>query len=162
MYVHTGLGQQQVQTQTVTTQRVVYAQPMVGAPVMYYTPGMTYAPRTSTGQPGQLYSQQINPEDLEKAVYKDLPQEATAETEITGTEPQKVYKLKSGLEVPAYILQRDIARKKAERNKAILAANVPPPKYHKIGIFATQSPAKAALYALGAGYLTGWVASAIL
>ncbi len=151
------LGQSQ-QTSMVTTTQVMYRQPAYApyAPV-YYAPGVAFA-RRADGIPGQPYAARISSAEIEKEVYKDLPKETKEEQAVTGTEPQKVLKLESGLEVPAYIIQRDLARKRAEVRKAEMVANVPLPKFHKIGIFAAQQPAKAALYAVVLGYAAGYLA----
>jgi hypothetical protein len=125
---------------------------------MYYAPGVSFARRASTGVPAQMYSTQLNPADVEKEVYKDLPQETIKEQEVTGTEPQKVIKLQSGLEVPAYILQRDIARKQAKiREEEAALIGEPLQKYHKIGMFASKKPAQASLLALALGYICGQI-----
>jgi hypothetical protein len=153
MYI-SNLGQ--AQTMQTTTQ-VVYRQPMMIAPPAYYAPGVQFGRRLETGVPSQMYPSQFNSEDVEKAVYKDLPKEVEAEKAVTGNEPQNLIKLKSGLEIPSYILQRDIARKQAVTQEAANIANIPPPRYHKIGVFATNQPAKASLIALALGYICGQI-----
>lgn len=122
---------------------------------MYYTPGVMFVRNDSA--PGQMYTSSFDPAAVEKEVYKDIPVESKEETKIIGTEPQKVVTLNSGLEVPAYIIQRDIARKQAEIRKAEAAANAPLPRYYKIGMFAERQPAKAALVAVALGYLAGYL-----
>ena len=157
MYVST-LGAQQTTTLTTTTTSTpIYGHGRAIAPV-YYSPGMFFTRRLATGSPGQLYNLQINPAEIEKAVYKDLPQSTKKEQEIIGTEPQKVIVLRSGLEIPAYIMQRDLARKQAEVREREIASILPPlPKFHKIGLFASKKPAQASLLAIGLGYICGQV-----
>lgn len=172
-----GLGQTQTSSQT-TTQQIVVRQPY-GSPYVYpgmtipgaypgaaypypiYAPGVNFYKRPETGAPGELYPMQLNPEEVEKAIYKQAPTEITQPKIAEGTEPKKIVKLKSGLEVPAYIIQRDIARKQEEQRHAEEIANIPPPKFQKIGIFATQKPLQASAAALILGYLAGQVVFAL-
>jgi len=145
---YSGLGQ--IPTQTVQT--VIYRQP----PPNLYSQGVTFATRVGTALPGQMYPMTLNPAEVEKAIYKDIP--TTKKEEIAaGTSPQKIIRMKSGLEVPAYILQRDIARKQEAVRQEEAKANIPLPKYHKVGVFAAQKPTQALMAALALGYVAGQV-----
>lgn len=146
---YSGLGQLQTQTQTVKT--VIYRQ----APPMLYPQGISFATRVGTAIPGQMYPMSLNPQEVEKAIYKDIPTEVKKEVAAVGTSPQKIIRMKSGLEVPAYILQRDIARKQEAARQEEAKADIPLPKYHKVGVFATQKPAQAFAAALLLGYASG-------
>ena len=148
---YSGLGQ----TQTTTTQTVTYRAPAYRVAPVIYAPGVAFARRADTGGPSQLYPMSLNPVEVEKAIYKDIPTSKKEAEVPAGTSPQKVIRMKSGLEVPAYILQRDIARKQEAVNQEAAKANIPPPKYHKIGVFATQKPAQAVVAALVLGYISG-------
>jgi hypothetical protein len=150
------LGQITPQIQT-TTQRVVYRQSPYAVQPVLYSPGVTFTRRLDTGMPGQMYPISMNPEEIEKAVYKDVPTSVKKAKEVTGTEPQKVVTIKSGLEVPAYIIQRDIARKQEAIRQQEAIANIPLPKFHKIGVFVTQKPAQALAAALILGFVSGHV-----
>lgn len=147
-----GLGQTQ---QTQTSQTVVYRQPRYAIAPVLYASGVSFAKRADTGTPGQLYPMEVSSADVEKAVYKDIPTSVKKQKSATGTNPQKIVKTKSGLEVPAYIIQRDIARKQEVIRKEEAIANAPLPKFHKVGVFATQKPAQALAAALVLGYLSG-------
>ena len=145
------LGQQTQTTQTT----VVYRQPQYAVAPILYAPGISFARRADTGGPSQLYPMAVNPVDIEKAVYKDVPTSVKEAPIVSGTSPQKVIKTKSGLEVPAYIIQRDIARKQEALRQKEAIANIPLPKFHKVGVFATQKPAQALAAALVLGYVSG-------
>ena len=100
----------------------------------------------------------IDPAEVEKAIYKDISTELKKETSAAGTEPQKIIKLRSGLEVPQYILQRDLARKKNAEAAATAAALAPPeipPFFYKLGIFASEKPAQASILAIVLGAVAG-------
>jgi hypothetical protein len=145
------------QTQTTTTQTIVYRQPQYAVAPILYSPGVRFARRSDTAGPSQLYPIALNPEEIEKAIYKDSPTSVKKAQEVTGTEPQKVVTTKLGLEVPAYIIQRDIARKQEAIRQQEAVANIPLPKFHKIGVFATQKPAQALAAALVLGYVSGHI-----
>jgi hypothetical protein len=145
------LGQtQHTQRTTTIVQRVPVAYPMATMPV-------AFARRVDVGVPGQLYQTTTTGAEIEKELYKDLPTAVKKEKEVKGTNPQKLIKHDSGLEIPAYILQRDIERKKETERKMIEAANIviPLPQFHQVGVFISQKPLVASLIALGAGYLCG-------
>lgn len=146
------------QTQTTqTTQTVVYRAPQYAVAPVLYSPGVTFARRADVGYPSQLYPMTLNPAEVEKAVYKDVPTSVKEAQASAGTSPQKVVKTKSGLEVPAYIIQRDIARKQEAIRQQEAIANAPLPKFHKVGVFATQKPAQALAAALFLGYISGQI-----
>lgn len=100
--------------------------------------------------PGQPYQMQITNQQIEDAVYSKLETQAQ-ETAAPSSTPQVVYKLSTGLEVPAYILDRAKQREQLEQIKAEELAKIKPPLFHKIGSFASQNPAIAALAALAVG-----------
>jgi len=139
---------------TTTQTRVVYRQPFPVSPLMY-PPGVVFA-RNQAG-PGQLYNMSLNPQEVEKAVYKDVPTTVKEESVVEGTTPQKIIKLKSGLEVPAYILQRDIARKQEAARQEQAIIDRPLARFHKAGVFIAQKPAQASLMALALGYFCGQI-----
>lgn len=100
----------------------------------------------------------VDPAEVEKAIYKDVTNVKDEQVAAGGTDPQKVLKLRSGLEVPQYILQRDIERKKvAAANKEAAESRPPelPPLFYKIGMFASQKPGLAALAAGLLGVFAG-------
>ena len=100
-------------------------------PVVYPISQMPYGYgsrfyRSQATSPSQPYITHFDPAEVERAVYKDLPTEVKKKPSAAGTEPQKMIKLRSGLEVPQYIIQRDFTRKK---NEKIAAA-----KYLAVGV----------------------------
>lgn len=107
--------------------------------------------------PGQPYQMNIDPKQVEEAIYEDLPSEVKQEEAVAGANPQKVIKLRSGLEVPQYIVQRDIERKEAEKIAKTRAAmpKEAPSFLHRIGNFASKKPLQASLLALLAGGVVG-------
>jgi len=140
--------------QLTTVQTIIQRVP-VPVPV-----AISFARRADLGVPSQLYDTTLNPEEIEKAVYKDIPTSTKKEQKITGTNPQKLIVLQSGLEVPAYILQRAVSRKQEAAQAAqeeMKRASIlsPLPTFHKIGVFATQKPMQASLVAIILGYLGG-------
>lgn len=100
--------------------------------------------------PGQPYQLQITPQEIEKKLYADMKVEEI-ESGAPGTSPQEVVKLKSGLEVPTYILKRDAERKEIEEVKEEIESNKPP--FFFVAEYAKVSPGKASLIALGLGAL---------
>lgn len=138
----------------------VYTYPMYSPTVVY--PGMypSYSPvtfRKSEGMPMQQpYQMDISQEQLEQAIYKDLPTKVTGETSAAGTTPQKVIKLKSGLEVPSYIVQRDIERKKmGVKSEPLPEPPKPTTILEKLSVFIAKKPLIAAIAAIAAGIATG-------
>jgi hypothetical protein len=140
---------------------VVYRAPVT--PVMYM-PYSTQFVRQQTTAPGQTYKIKLSAEQMEKEIYKDLPTAVKGKAVSSKTNPQKLIKLSSGLEVPAYILQRDRDRKtQGVVSKALPALPLGPvmaaPKkhaaFHKLGAFATKSPMIASLIVFGLGYFAG-------
>jgi len=124
-------------------------------PPMYMYYGPRFVRNTAT-TPGQPYNLAISSQEVEQAVYKDLPTDVKTETQITGADPQKLVKLTNGLEVPVYLVQRDIERKKAEK----LRPPPPPvvlPMFHSIGVFASKKPMQASIFALVLGALSGYI-----
>jgi len=115
--------------------------------------------RSQATSPSQPYVTHFDPAEVERAVYKDLPTEIKQKPSAAGTEPQKIIKLRSGLEVPQYLIQRDHTRKKNEKVAAAAAAQGPPPEippfFYKLGIFASEKPAQTSILALILGAFTG-------
>jgi len=113
--------------------------------------------RRQATTPGQPYQMNIDPKQVEEAIYEDLPSEVKQEEAVVGTNPQKIIKLRSGLEVPQYIVRRDIERKEAEKIAKTRAAmpREEPSLLHKIGNFASEKPLQASLLALLAGGVAG-------
>jgi hypothetical protein len=151
--------------------------PSSGVPVPSLPSGMpvstqtfvipTAAPfsRFMMSRPGPPYVQNLKPQDVEKAIYKDLPISATTSAatptnpdvalSAQGADPTQIVQLHTGLEVPAYILQREADRKKAAEMEAASYSSVPPPRFYSIGAYSMKFPAKATIIALIAGYLVG-------
>lgn len=75
--------------------------------------------------------------------------------EAIGTEPQKILTMKSGLEIPADIYQRDLERKKAVTIETEILATTKPSILLQIGHFADKQPLQACLIALAAGAALG-------
>jgi len=106
-------------------------------------------------QVGQPYTLKITDEQALREVYKDIPTKVKEQPAAKGTEPQKIIVLKSGLEVPAYILKRDAERQKTEKDEAIREANYIPPVLEQVGIYTSENPGTAALMALAVGTFAG-------
>ena len=119
----------------------------------YINYGPRFVRRVAT-QPGQPYTMMVSSEEIEKAIYKDIPTSPKVSVQATKEEPQKMVLLKNGLEVPLYLVERDIERKKAEQ---IVPVHVPVilPRFHKIGVFASKKPLPASLTALVLGAIVG-------
>jgi len=115
---------------------------------MTVIPGAQFVPNY-TG-PGQPYKMQITNQQVENAVYSKLETQAQ-EVAPPSANPQVVYKMEDGLEVPAYILERTKERNQIEQAKAEALASVKPPMFHNIGLFASQNPGIATLAALAVG-----------
>jgi hypothetical protein len=95
--------------------------------------------------------QPLTSEQVEAELYKGLPKKGAAPPQ-KGTTPVKLIKTDTGLEVPDYLLKREAERKQME----IVARNTPeviPPPLARVGLYAAGNPGKAALIALGVGYL---------
>lgn len=103
--------------------------------------------------PNQPYQFKMSDADVDKAIYSSLPTQVKAQSEVTGTEPQKLVVLDSGLEVPAYILEREKARKELEKIEVQTPKVEHKPVFFDIGLFATESPLQATIIALGIGSL---------
>lgn len=138
------------------------AMPYPRIPVAY--PGLPLMPTTAfirrtVSVPSQPYQLNISSEQVEEEVYKDLPTEVKVEIKTTGANPEKIVKLESGLEVPSYILKRDIERKtQGIASKPLPEPPPPPPKQpllHKFGVFASKKPFMASAIALVAGLVSG-------
>lgn len=118
---------------------------------MYYGPRFI---RNSPTAPGQPYKLNVSSEEAEQEIYKDLPTDIEARTKASGASPEKLVRLKTGLEVPVYLVERDIERKKAEKMRP------PPPPvilpfFHKLGVFASDKPMQASAAALVLGAIAG-------
>lgn len=122
-------------------------------------PMFVYGPRfirNSPTAPGQPYQLNVSAEEVEQEVYKDLPTDVEVQTKKAGANPEKLVRLKTGLEVPVYLVERDIERKKAEK----MRPPPPPvilPTFHKIGVFAAEKPLQATAAALILGAISGHV-----
>lgn len=151
------LGQVPIIRQTVYQGQLVQPHTYPPAYMPYGYGGRFY--RSQATSPAQPYQINFDPEAVEKAVYKDLPTDIKQKPSAAGTEPQKIIKLKSGLEVPQYLIQRDLARKKAEKAAAVAAATGPPPEippfFYKLGIFASEKPGQASALAIILGVFAG-------
>jgi len=130
-------------------------------PVRYPTSSMPYGYgsrfyQSQATSPSQPYITHFDPVEVERAIYKDVPTEIKKKPSATGTEPQKMIKLRSGLEVPQYIIRRDVIRKK---NEEIAAKSPPPvevlPLFYKLGVFASEKPAQASVMAVVLGVIAG-------
>jgi len=128
-----------------------------GSPTSMYPGGPVRFYRRIESTPGQPYRMELTPEEVEKAIYKDLSIEVKDKTKITGTTPQKLIKLKSGLEVPAYIIQRDIERKRKGVESRLLQQPVEEdlPLFHRVGSLSTDKPFVASILALAIGAFVG-------
>lgn len=121
-----------------------------------YMPGVTFVTSNMISSPSQPYRLKMNDEEVEKAIYAELPSKVTAHSEVTGAQPQKLVVTDTGLEVPAYILERDRQRKELEVQAKLEEGKRPKrrgPLFVEIGLFATKSPLQATVMALGAGAL---------
>jgi len=140
--------------QLVQTQQQTYRQAYRFPPVY-----MPYGHPAAYAAAQQRQQANVDPEEVQKAIYKDLTKEIKKEPSAAGTEPQKILKLSSGLEVPQYIVQRDVARKKNDKLAAEAAAKGPPPEippiFYTIGVFASEQPAMASIIAVGLGAVAG-------
>lgn len=149
--------------QATVTKHVIYQGQHV-RPIAFPTAIMPYGYggrfyRSQATKPSQPYIMNFDPAEVERAVYKDIPTEVKKKPSAAGTEPQKIIKLRSGLEVPQYIIQRDFTRKKNEKIAAAIAAQGPPPEippfFYKLGIFASEKPAQASVLAVVLGAVAG-------
>jgi len=134
---------------------VVYQNTAV-VPSVYLPYSSTRFLRRLESQPGQPYIMATTGEELERAIYKDIPLNGpSAAPPAEGTEPQKIVTLKSGLEVPTELLQRDVERKKAAATEADLLAKTKPSLLLQVGHFASSHPAQATVIALAIGAAIG-------
>jgi hypothetical protein len=104
---------------------------------------------------GQPYELHMSDADVYKEVYGALPSRSKSVEPIAGAEPQKILTMKSGLEIPAELLERDLTRKKAESKETELLILKKPTKLLQIGHFASKNPLQASLIALAIGAALG-------
>lgn len=134
---------------------------IVYAPAMY-PPGVVFS-TTRVSVPTQPYQLKMSDTQIEQAVYSSMPSKVAAESEVTGTEPQKLVVMDSGLEVPAYILDREKQRKELavqeQQQQAVRARRRRGPVFVEVGLFATKSPLQATIMALGAGVIAARIYS---
>jgi len=104
---------------------------------------------------GQPYALHMSDDAVLKEVYSATPTTVKKTPEPEGTESDKLFQLRSGLEVPAEILKRDFDRKKAAVIEAQILENTKPSTLLQIGHFASQNPAQAAIIALAVGAIAG-------
>ena len=134
-----------------------------GMPVQsatYIIPTQIPFSRFMLSRPGQRYVINLNSQEVEKSIYKDLPTTAIPSSEnialtAQGADPTKVVQLQTGLEVPAYILKREGERRKIAEIEAASYASLPPPQFYSVGLYALRFPAKASIIALLAGLIAG-------
>lgn len=74
---------------------------------------------------------------------------------VTGAEPQEILTLRSGLEVPADILKRDLERKRALVVETGMLVAQKPSVLLQIGHFANKQPMQACVMALAVGVALG-------
>lgn len=106
---------------------------------------------------GQPYQLQMSDADVYRAVYGATPTAVKPTQPAEGTEPQKILTMKSGLEVPAEILDRDFERKKAAAKETELLLTHKPSHLMLIGHFANRNPLQAMIMALAVGAFLGSV-----
>jgi len=85
---------------------------------------------------------------------QEMPKARTEET-AAGAEPQKILTMRSGLEIPAELLNRDMARKRAKAEETRLLLEHKPSKLLQLGRFASANPLQATLMALAIGAALG-------
>jgi hypothetical protein len=103
---------------------------------------------------GQPYNLQMTDAQVMDQVYGGLPTMA-GKPAAEGTDPQTVVRMKSGLEIPKYILNRQVARKKVEEAEMAALAAKKPPRFYKIGKYTEKNPAMASGIALVIGAIIG-------
>jgi len=104
---------------------------------------------------GQPYELHMSDADVYKEVYGTIPTMKKKVDPIAGADPQKIFTMKSGLEIPSELLERDLARKKAEVKETELLLSHKPTKFLQIGHFASSNPLQASLIALAIGAALG-------
>ena len=117
-----------------------------------YAQGESFTPYVGSN-PSQPYQFKMDDASVEKAIYSSLPTEIKIQSEVTGTEPQRLVVLDSGLEVPTYLLKRDELRKEVEKIEVKTRKTEVTPLFFSIGVFASESPFQATVMALGIGSL---------
>lgn len=103
---------------------------------------------------GQPYSLQMSDSDVLREVYGSIPSTVKIKPS-PGNEPQRIIRLRNGLDVPQDILERDALRKKAAEREAELLLSIKPGKLLQIGHFASKNPMQASLIALAVGAIAG-------
>jgi len=104
---------------------------------------------------GQPYHLEMSDADVMREVYGAPLQVKQATPSIEGAEPQKIYTMRSGLEIPADLLERDLERKRATAKETELLVTKRPTSLLQIGHFASANPLQASIIALAIGAVIG-------
>lgn len=104
---------------------------------------------------GQPYQLQMSDSDVMKEVYGAPLQLKDKTPPIEGAEPQKIFTMRSGLEIPSELLDRDLERKKAAAKETEILVTKKPTILLQIGHFASSNPVQATIIALAAGAALG-------
>lgn len=101
-------------------------------------------------QPSLPYEYHVSDSVIEKQIYQNLPKKIPGSQEVQPPASQKVVETPSGLDVPMYILERDVARREAAQKEQEEFA-----KKSAISKYAANHPGSAALAAVAIGLLSG-------
>jgi hypothetical protein len=104
---------------------------------------------------GQPYALQMSDADVYREIYGGMPTASKRVPVAAGAEPQKILTMKSGLEIPADILERDMLRKQATAKETEILLNKRPSRLLQAGHFASLNPLQATVIALAVGAIAG-------
>jgi len=151
-------------TNTGTAPVAPVASPIQTIQTSYVVPYSTSFAKYMVSTPGQPYALNVTSQQVEQAIYKDIPKTPlTSQTTTVSapTDPAAVVQLDTGLQVPQYILSRDVQRKQAEADYYAMLDSQTPPAFYKIGNYSNRFPGKAVLIALILGLIVGKVLGSV-
>lgn len=104
---------------------------------------------------GQPYQLQMSDADVMREIYGKSFKLKEKAPPIEGAEPQKIFTMTSGLEIPAELLERDLERKRATAKETEILVTKKPTALLQIGHFASSNPLQATIIALAIGAALG-------